>query len=213
MSLEETQHALKTLRHRDGDAIQITDGEGNLYQGVISGTKNSGCVVSSIVKLDATDTLPKLHIFMALPKNPERFEWFLEKVTEIGVGEITPLISQRSEKFFAKHERWTKILISAMKQSGRLYLPKLNPPQKFDDALTLDFQTKLIAHCIIDMERKSITGIVRNGSIAIFIGPEGDFTSEEVSKALEKGFQSVSLGKSRLRTETAGVVACTLLNF
>lgn len=213
LNLEETQHALKTLRHRQGDVIHVADGEGNLFSGNIEGTRNSCCVVSNLQRTEATDTLPKLHIFMALPKNLERFEWFLEKVTEIGVGEITPLISHRSEKFFAKQSRWNKILVSAMKQSGRLYLPKLNEPKKFSDAINTASEKKLIAHCIENISRKTLPFQMNKDSvISVFIGPEGDFTPEEVSTAESAGFESVSLGESRLRTETAGVVACVLLN-
>ncbi len=213
LSLEESLHALKTLRHRAGDVVHITDGQGNLFQGHIAGQKAKECIVLNLEKLPISDIRPPIHLFISMPKNPERFEWFLEKTTEIGVGSITPLNTHRSEKHFAKYERWQKILISALKQSGRLYLPKLLPAQKMEWVVKSDFNTKLIAHCISDIPRSPISELPKSGEICLLIGPEGDFTSDEVNKALQNGFNSVSLGTARLRTETAGVVGCTLLNF
>lgn len=213
-SPEEGQHALKTLRHREGDIIQVTNGKGDLWDArIVSGKPND--FSAEILQLKQQELqAPLLHIFMALPKNPERFEWFLEKTTEIGIGSITPLITQRSEKFFAKHERWQKILISAMKQSGRLHLPILNSEKKFKDCLSDSNPIKLIAHCIGHLERSPLAGYKDlNQATSIYIGPEGDFTEEEVKAAIERNFQPISLGNSRLRTETAGVVACTLWNF
>lgn len=213
-SPEEGQHALKTLRHREGDIILVTNGKGYLWEArILSGKTND--FSAEIIKTIRQDLQsPSLHIYMALPKNPERFEWFLEKTTEIGIGSITPLVSQRSEKFFAKHERWQKILVAAMKQSGRLHVPILHQEKKFKDCLNDPNPIKLIAHCIDQVERFPLAQMENTGrATSIYIGPEGDFTEDEVKIALQHNFQSISLGNSRLRTETAGVVACTLWNF
>ena len=214
LSEEERQHAIKTLRKREGDTIQVTDGKGLLWEASISSTKNNQfqAEISKVLTQDSNP--PLLHILMALPKNPERFEWFLEKTTEIGIGAITPLITHRSEKFFAKRERWQKLLISAMKQSGRLFIPILHPEQKFQDCLLANFENPLIAHCIPSLDKIPLQSIANPSKpTAIFIGPEGDFTEEEIIKAKNKNFTPISLGNSRLRTETAGVVACTVWNF
>lgn len=211
---EERHHAVKTLRYREGDSIYATDGKGTLWEAIITTVKSNdfSATISKILKKE--EVAPRLKLYIALPKNPERFEWFLEKSTEIGIGTIVPIITHRSEKFFSKKERWTKILVSAMKQSGRLFLPNLQPEQKFNACLSINHGNAFIAHCLDNIPKTPLQS-VSNTSVdtSIFIGPEGDFTSDEIQEALKNKFTSISLGNARLRTETAGVVACTLWNF
>ncbi|MBL4706510.1 MAG: RNA methyltransferase, partial [Flavobacteriales bacterium] len=154
----------------------------------------------------------EIHIAIAPTKNNDRMEWFVEKAVEIGVSSITPIICKNSERVKLKQERFLKVAISAMKQSNRLYLPIINEPMKLMDFMAKDdSESKLIAHC--EEEKKSDLSQLSIGkSVSILIGPEGDFSRSEIEKALEENYIPTSLGNSRLRTETAGIVACTLLN-
>ena len=154
-----------------------------------------------------------MHIVIAPTKLNDRFEWFLEKATEIGIDEITPIICENSERKFIKNERLEKILISAMKQSLKYQLPRLNKAIKFTELVNKNKDTcKFIAHCE-DSEKKSLKSQIGNSyAITILIGPEGDFSTKEINHALEHNFIPLSLGKSRLRTETAGIVACNSIS-
>jgi len=212
----ESKHTVRVLRMVEGSEIMLIDGKGNLYEGVISEPDQRACkirilnVIKGFEKRDYS-----LHIAISPLKNPERFEWFVEKSVEIGIDEITPIICQHTEKQGLKPERLNKIIISAMKQSLKASSTKLNPARKFDDfIISLKPGIPMIAHCNDDYERKSIGEVYRKGSDAvILIGPEGDFSEEEILKAVNNGYIPVSLGKSRLRTETAGVSACHSIYF
>ncbi|WP_071145390.1 16S rRNA (uracil(1498)-N(3))-methyltransferase [Bacteroides ihuae] len=207
---EEAAHCSRVLRLSAGDEITLTDGKGNFYLAEITATTNKRCTV--MVK----ETKPQealwpchLHIAMAPTKNMDRNEWFAEKATEIGFDELTFLNCRFSERKIIKTERIEKILVSAIKQSLKARLPKLNEMMDFDKFIAQDFKgQKFIAHCY-EGEKPFLKDVLRKGEDAlVLIGPEGDFSEKEVEKAIEKGFIPISLGKSRLRTETAALVAC-----
>ena len=213
---DEARHTVQVLRRKVGDAMQLTDGKGNLYEGEIVELGKKTGVVGIKKTIEAYNKRPfYLHIAIAPTKNIDRFEWFLEKATEIGIDEITPLICKRSERTVVKHERLNGILISAMKQSLKTYLPKLNEAIDFQRFMKNDFsqmKNKLIAYCNDDSIRPLSIAYQKQQNGVILIGPEGDFTEGEVGMAFEHHFIGVSLGKSRLRTETAGLVACHTVN-
>lgn len=211
---EEAQHCTRVLRLSTGDEITLTDGKGNFYQAEITAASNKRCVVSIRETVFQEPLWPcHLHIAMAPTKNMDRNEWFAEKATEIGFDELTFLNCRYSERKVIKNERIEKILISAIKQSLKARLPKLNGMMDFDKFIAQDFEgQKFIAHCY-EGEKPLLKNVLKAGEDAlVLIGPEGDFSEEEVKKAIERGFVPISLGKSRLRTETAALVACHTLN-
>jgi len=205
----ESRHIVKALRKKEGDLLQITNGKNELFTVKVILANDKRC----LVEITHTESKPKpwnynLHIAIAPTKNNDRLEWFLEKATEIGIDEITPIICSNSERTVLKTERLDKIVQSAMKQSLKFVLPKLNEPIKFTDFINQDFDGELfIAHCE-ELDKKSLAKTIKpNTKILILIGPEGDFSPLEIEKALAKSFTPVALGESRLRTETAGIVA------
>ncbi len=204
---EESTHCVKVLRLKEGDYIYITDGKGNLHKTQIIEASPRSCsvrVVETQEEFEKRDY--HIHVAIAPTKNNSRLEWFLEKATEIGIDQITPIICQNSERNTLKLDRLEKILISAMKQSLKAYLPQINPPTTFIELIPSITQThKFIATCN-EEGRKLIKDLYKpNQNVFIAIGPEGDFTKEEIQKAEENGFKKISLGKERLRTETAGL--------
>lgn len=207
---DESQHAVKVLRLQAGDNITVVDGAGGYYKAVITNPHHKHCAFEiTETQLEFGKRNYKLHIAIAPTKNIERLEWFIEKVTEIGIDEITPIICRHSERKVIKEERLEKIIVSAAKQSLKAYFPKLNPLSTFDQLLQKhEAAQKFIAHCYEEDKRLLQTEIGKSTDVLILIGPEGDFSMEEVQKAISAGFKPVSLGESRLRTETAGVVAC-----
>lgn len=211
---EEAQHCARVLRLGVGDEITLTDGKGYFYQAEITAASNKRCLVSirETVFQEPLWTC-HLHIAMAPTKNMDRNEWFAEKATEIGFDELTFLNCRYSERKVIKNERIEKILISAIKQSLKARLPKLKEMMDFDKFIAQDFQgQKFIAHCY-EGEKPLLKNVLKAGEDAlVLIGPEGDFSEEEVKKAIERGFVPISLGRSRLRTETAALVACHTLN-
>jgi 16S rRNA (uracil1498-N3)-methyltransferase len=213
LSAEESKHCVRVLRLKKGDAVYLTDGKGNLFRGILSDDNIRGCTIQIVsVQNEYGKKNYHLHIAIAPAKNIDRFEWFLEKATEIGINEITPLICEHSERRTVNPERLNKILVSAMKQSLKAYLPELRQPVKFSDFIKEDIDSqKLIAF----YDEKNLLMKYRyskENDVVVLIGPEGDFSKEEISMAREAGFVSVNLGNSRLRTETAGVVACHTIN-
>lgn len=211
---EEAAHALRVLRLQAGDELTLTDGNGNFYRAEISNVIHKRCFVNIV------QTLPQeplwsghLHMAMAPTKNMDRTEWFAEKATEIGFDELTFLNCRFSERKVIKTERISKILVSATKQSLKARLPKLNEMTDFNKFITRSFKgQKFIAHCH-EGEKPLLKDVIRRAEEAVvLIGPEGDFSEEEVKRALENGYTPISLGKSRLRTETAALVACHILN-
>jgi 16S rRNA (uracil1498-N3)-methyltransferase len=210
-SRDESGHCIRVLRMRKGDPINFTDGKGNLYEGVITGESHA-MMEASVTKVfkEYGRRSYRLHAAISPLKNNDRLEWFIEKAVEMGIDEITPLICSRTEKQRIKRDRLESIITSAMKQSVKAYLPVLSAPITVSDFLAGKFSgVKLIAHCNGIPERKPVSAVVRRAEdTVIMIGPEGDFTVEEVMMAVEAGFIPIHLGESRLRTETAGVAAC-----
>lgn len=211
---EEAQHCARVLRLGVGDEITLTDGKGYFYQAEITAASSKRCLVSIRETVFQELLWPcHLHIAMAPTKNMDRNEWFAEKATEIGFDELTFLNCRYSERKVIKNERIEKILVSAIKQSLKARLPKLNEMMDFDKFIAQDFRgQKFIAHCY-EGEKPLLKNVLKAGEDAlVLIGPEGDFSEEEVKKAIERGFVPISLGRSRLRTETAALVACHTLN-
>lgn len=211
---EESQHAVKVLRLQVGDAITVVDGVGGFYKARITNPHPKHClfeIIETVLEFGKKDY--KLHIAIAPTKNIERLEWFIEKATEIGIDEITPFVCRFSERKIIKAERLEKIIISAAKQSVKAYFPTLNPLCTFDELMkNHQSSQKFIAHCYEEDKKLLQNEIKKSSDVLILIGPEGDFSKEEVQKAISLGFVPVSLGNSRLRTETAGVVACHTVN-
>jgi 16S rRNA (uracil1498-N3)-methyltransferase len=213
---KESRHCIKVLRMTAGTAVKVIDGKGNLYEGVVDKPDPKKCriIINNVIReFEKRDY--KLHIAISLLKNPERFEWFVEKSVEIGIDEITPLICKNTERQRIKPDRINNIIVSAMKQSLKAGMTLLNDATSFEDFLKRDFKgTKLISHCYPDRERVKIDQEYKKGEDGlVLIGPEGDFSNIEIARAAESGFRPVHFGKSRLRTETAGIVACYSINF
>ena len=211
-SLDEKKHLTKVLRKKVGDELSVIDGKGYLYiVRITSLEKNSSQI--EIIRKEKKEKNHNyyLHIAIAPTKNISRFEWFLEKATEIGIDEITPIICQRSERKKINIQRCNRILISSIKQSLKFYKPKLNEPSNFSDFIKEKLEgDKLIAHCL-KTEKNKINKSNQKKYI-ILIGPEGDFTENEITNALKNGFKATTLGNSRLRTETAGIIAAHSVN-
>lgn len=213
-SKEESKHIVKVLRKDSGDILDITNGKGWLFKAQITIPNIKKCVVKIISKTKQPNKNYKVHLAVAPTKMNDRYEWFLEKATEIGIDSITPIFCEHSERKFIKAERYEKILQSAMKQSLSTYLPKLNPAIPLKEFLKQDINGQLfIAHCE-ETDKKSLKNELKsNSDITILIGPEGDFSTKEIKLAIDKKFIPVTLGKTRLRTETAAIVACHSVAF
>jgi 16S rRNA (uracil1498-N3)-methyltransferase len=211
----ESNHIIKVLRKKEGDILHITNGKGMLFFGNISLASNNHCIVQ-IEKIEKKNKPWNyyLHIAIAPTKNMDRIEWFIEKATEIGIDEITPILCARSERKVLKNERLAKILEGAMKQSLKFQLPKLNELQNLKSFLQSSHEGDLfIAHCV-ETDRKSFKNeLQKNQRITILIGPEGDFSPEEIKLAIQQKFIPVTLGESRLRTETAALAATQSVAF
>jgi 16S rRNA (uracil1498-N3)-methyltransferase len=211
---EESRHLVSVLRRKVGDSLQITDGKGFFYETEISETGKKFAVARVMSWTEApVERAFKIHLAIAPTKQIERYEWFLEKATEIGVDEITPLLCKRSERDTIRHDRLEKILVSAMKQSLRSRLPKLHELTRFSTfAKAVSAPLKLIAWCSDDPLPHLKAAISAGQDMVICIGPEGDFSADEIKIAVDNGFSGVSLGEARLRTETAGLLAVTVAN-
>ena len=211
------RHIVQVLRMKEGELLHLTDGKGNLMTAIIIETGKKSCSVEIRESVFQEQESEKICIAISLLKNPSRFEWFLEKATEIGVSEIIPLLCERTEKEKFRFDRLHTICVSALLQSQQCNLPLLHQPQTLLQFLTegLGFENKYIAHCdeTSKTELMSIHADEKHSgkSSLILIGPEGDFSEKEIELALKKDFMPVSLGSTRLRTETAGVVAAILL--
>lgn len=213
---EESRHIIKVLRMKEGDSFKITNGKGSFFNAEIISANPKGCLVK-ILSEETQNPLPyHLHLVVAPTKLNDRYEWFLEKATEIGVSEITPIICDHSERKVIKAERYEKILQSAMKQSLKAYLPVLNEAISFKDYINSEnhFEDlRCIAHCE-ETDKKSLKSVLLpHQRVTILIGPEGDFSSEEIKLAKKAEYIPVTLGESRLRTETAAIVACHSVAF
>jgi 16S rRNA (uracil1498-N3)-methyltransferase len=208
-----SRHVVQVLRMKPMERLQLTDGNGNVLTAEIVDDHKKKCTVKIIRRQTVAKKPQEICVAISLLKNTSRFEWFLEKATEIGVTEIIPLLCERTEKQHFRYDRMKQILISAMLQSKQSWLPFLHEPTivtKVISSSATAFDTKLIAHCVDDT-KSSIADFGKLKSVQILIGPEGDFTSHEISEALTHQYLPVALGTNRLRTETAGVVAATFL--
>ena len=215
LDAEESRHAVRVLRMREGDAIHVTDGCGNLYRCRIVQADDHSCVVEvAEQEFSIPNSQSSIHLAVAPTKNPARMEWLVEKAVEIGVGEITLLLCDHSERTFLKTERLEKLAVSAMKQSLHLTLPHINPAVSLREWVGAQANgQKFIAHCEADRPRMPLAAALQPGMDAVvLIGPEGDFSEEEIALALDAGFTPVSLGPSRLRTETAALYAVVAFN-
>ncbi|KIO52105.1 16S rRNA (uracil(1498)-N(3))-methyltransferase [Flavobacterium hibernum] len=206
---EESRHIIKVLRKKDSDILHVTNGFGLLFETEITLASDNKCIVKVLSITKSPEPKFRLHLAVAPTKMNDRFEWFLEKATEIGIQEITPVICDRSERKVINLERFEKIILSAMKQSNETFLPKLNPAISFKEFIKQKNDgLQLIAHCE-ETDKKSLKEVLKpNENVTILIGPEGDFSDKEIALALENNFQPVALGNTRLRTETAAIVAC-----
>lgn len=206
----ESKHCVRVLRLSKGNIIHLSNGKGTLFKAEITDPNPKSCTLKIIEEIpDYEKRNYFLHVAIAPPKNIERFEWFLEKATEIGIDEITPVITENSERKILKPERLEKIIVSALKQSVKAYKPLLNQLISFDEFMNKDTSGYdcFIAHCHEGKKKNLFNAAVSQNNSIIFIGPEGDFSKNEVDRAIAKGFTPVSLGTSRLRTETAAIVA------
>jgi len=211
---EEARHCIASLRRKAGDPIQFVDGKGGLYSGILLEASKKRCSIR-IVEKEQTAMVPevRLHMAIAPTKNIARFEWFLEKATEIGITEVTPLLCFHSERRKLRFDRLERIVMSAMKQSAKAWLPKINELTSFKDLITQETAAqKFIAHCHKSEKTPLKDSCTPKSDVFILIGPEGDFSEEELGMAFDNSFKPVSLGNSRLRTETAGLAACHTVN-
>lgn len=212
---EESKHCIRVLRLENGSEVQLVDGHGGLYYATIADAhpKRTLLQINSV-----TETFNKrnhyLHVAVAPTKNIERIEWFLEKATEIGIDEVTFTISKHSERKEVKLDRLNKIVTSAIKQSIKAYHPVLHAALGYNELIAEPFEgQKFIAHCDQTQKGNLKDMLIPGGRYLILIGPEGDFTSDEIDGALQNGFRAITLGESRLRTETAALEACFEVNF
>ena len=206
-----SKHVISVLRMQKGEELLLTNGKGQKAIAHILDDNRKRCLVE-ISSIEAEEqSQPNVSIAISITKNAARFEWFLEKATEIGVNEIIPLLTERTAKEKFRYDRMHGILVSAMLQSQQTWIPKLHQPTSFDEVVKQPTQEqKFIAHCLPE-QKQQLSSLIRHSSSLIFIGPEGDFTEREIETALQAGFTPVALGNTRLRTETAGMVAAALL--
>ena len=210
---EESRHAVKVFRYKNGDEINVTDGLGSFYTATLVDANSKKCSFKIIDKVNSTTNSFYIHIAIAPTKNIDRLEWFIEKAIEIGVDEISLIICSNSERKIVKTERLQKKAISAMKQSLKSTLPKINEQQSFKNFVKgVQHIEKYIAY--VDFKNSDLLKNIAlaNSNYCLCIGPEGDFSTEELQLAINADFKKVSLGNSRLRTETAGIVGCNILN-
>jgi 16S rRNA (uracil1498-N3)-methyltransferase len=208
---ETSKHCIQVLRMKLGERLQLTDGKGNAYMAAISKSDKRHCEVTIEASSFQSPPTKQITIGISLLKNATRFEWFLEKATELGVSEIIPLLCSRTERQHFRFDRLQSIVIAAMLQSQQVWLPILHQPNNVQTVLQSAVQKqKLIAYCEAG-DKQTIGNLVVLQSVQILIGPEGDFTTSEIDAAIQKSYLPISLGNTRLRTETAGVVAAALL--
>ena len=210
---EESMHCARVLRLQAGDSVEVIDGVGGLFHCEIVTPHPKHTEVRIVEREYAKPPVCKVHIAIAPTKNIDRSEWMVEKATEIGIAEITPLLCRFSERKNINTERLRKIAISTTKQSKHIYLPKVNDLTPIDTFIkNNNDEVRFIAHCYEQKKEELFRVCPRAGSVVVMVGPEGDFSTEEVETALAHGFRPVTLGESRLRTETAGIVACHIVN-
>lgn len=209
---EESRHCVKVLRKRAGESIRLTDGKGSFYEAVITKADASQCGLELIRQTKQKEKDFRIHIAISPTKNADRIEWFVEKAVEIGVDQITLLGCHNTERTHLKADRLKKVAISAMKQSVKSMLPEVSSVLSFADVIKIDCDQKFIAYVDHANPLHLVNAAQQKKDYLVLIGPEGDFTKDEMEMAMDKEFVKVSLGESRLRTETAGIVACHILN-
>lgn len=210
---EESKHCAKVLRKKEGELISITDGNGFLYSCRITNSNSQQVEFKIESSHQESKKSYNIHVAIAPTKNPDRIEWFVEKAIEIGIDEISLILCDKSERAALKTDRLDKLAISAMKQSLKTTITKINHMILFKDFIqTFNSTQKFLAH--VDSSNPiHLKDVAKsNDSYIVLVGPEGDFSKKEIEMALENGYKKVSLGPSRLRTETAGIVACSILN-
>jgi len=213
LDTEESRHIVKVLRKQAGDRLAITNGRGHLFTAEILEASPKRCTARVLESRKTPPPHFELHLAVAPPKRVERFQWFLEKATEIGVSRITPLICGRSERQSLPIERLQRVVQEAMKQSLQTFLPVLEQPVGFGEYLEREQPVqRFIAHCEEAEKMELKRRVAADKDAVVLIGPEGDFTPAEIEAACQRGFVPVSLGKNRLRTETAALVACVTIN-
>ncbi len=211
LSEDTSKHCVQVLRMQEGEQLLLTNGHGSLFTATITSAHKKSALVQIVHEQHQPAPVRKTSIAISLLKNNSRFEWFLEKATEMGINSIIPLISARTEHQRFRFDRMQQIVISAMLQSKQAWLPTLTEPQRINDYIDQeDAPIKLIAHCE-EGDKQPLLHTHRASSTSIMIGPEGDFSPEEIKLAIQKGFLPVSLGQTRLRTETAGILAAAFL--
>ena len=209
---ETSRHIAQVLRMHENENLLLTNGKGQVLTAAIVKAHKKNTEVQIINKSEKPKQFQIASIAISLIKNTSRFEWFLEKATEIGVSEIIPLVCERTEKQHFRYDRMKNIIVSAMLQSRQVWLPVLHEPSKFNAVITdTRHQNKFIAHCVDYKKQQLRDEAILKGETIILIGPEGDFTKDEIAAAVQNNFIPVSLGETRLRTETAGIVAAVLL--
>lgn len=211
LSEEESHHCLKVLRKTIGSQIDLLDGEGGVYQAEIVGKQGKLAHIKVLNQVFYENDLPDLHLVVAPTKHIDRYEFFIEKACELGVKMITPVICKNSERKHLNVEKMRKRAISACKQSGTRYFPTFNDLVKFEDLKSMQAEHRLVAHCY-SQTTPHLATLDLTGNTTVLVGPEGDFTQDEVSELKEAGFQDISLGEKRLRTETAAVYIAACFN-
>lgn len=213
LNKEDARHLTRVLRKKTGDSVHVTDGKGNLYNATVGLVTSNKCELNLAFAKAEKPQSYKLHIAIAPTKMNERMEWFLEKATEMGVHKITPLLCDHSERKAINHDRFSKIITSAVQQSLQLHMPQLDELKAFADFINeVTTAQKLIAHCE-ESPKTTLQEIAsKNSETLVLIGPEGDFSTNEIALALQSGFTPVSLGTNRLRTETAGIYTSAIFN-
>ena len=203
---DEQQHIAKVLRMREGEEIYLTDGKGNLAKGTLIFEGKKVTLNVAEVQENLPDFSPKLHIAIAPTKNIDRIEFFLEKAVEMGISEVSFILTEQTERKNISIDKLRKQAIGASKQSLRSHFPKINDLQKFSEFVkTLDPETTFVAHCNDNLERISLNNLPKIENLTFLIGPEGDFSDREIQLLVDRGVKAVSLGNQRLRTETAGI--------
>lgn len=211
---DESKHIVKVLRKQIGDILYVTNGKGILWSTQIQLASPSNCMVTCEELQTFEKPKKRIHLAVAPTKMMDRMEWLIEKATEIGISSFTPLLCGHSERDVIKTERLEKIALSAMKQSKQFYLPEINEMIRFDQFVRQTTNGgKFIAHCVENEKHLFEEKVKDFDEITILIGPEGDFTEKEIELAIDHHFQAVSLGQTRLRTETAAFVSCVLAHF
>lgn len=214
LSPDESKHCVKVLRHQVGDCISVMDGKGSIYKAEILEAAPKKCVLKVLETKTEKPRPFSIHMVVAPTKNIDRLEWFLEKATEIGIEQVTPILCDHSERKVIKPERLEKVIVSAAKQSLKSYIPTLNPLTTYKDFISREQENTncFIAHCEESSKVLLKNAYQQNSNAVVLIGPEGDFSPQEIKQAVENKYQEISLGKERLRTETAALMGCATLN-